>query len=59
MQAYKRNLPRKGVPVDTSGDGQVDSLAVDFSGDGKFDTIVTDEHSEKVREERGGAGGAW
>ncbi|EKX46752.1 hypothetical protein GUITHDRAFT_138098 [Guillardia theta CCMP2712] len=46
--AYKRNQPRRGVPVDTSGDGRVDSLAVDFTGDGKIDTIVTDEHSGKV-----------
>jgi hypothetical protein len=47
-QAYRRNMPKAGIPVDTTGDGKVDSLAVDITGDGKVDLILTDVHSQRV-----------
>jgi len=47
-EVYKTNVPKAGIPVDTNGNGIVDSLAVDFTGDGRVDTIVKDEHSERV-----------
>eukprot|EP00961_Rhodomonas_salina_P064773 871641-Rhodomonas_salina.1 len=48
IRVYKTNVPKAGIPVDTNGNGIVDSLAVDFTGDGRVDTIVKDEHSERV-----------
>ena len=47
-QAYRRNMPKAGIPVDTTGDGKVDSLAVDITGDGKVDLILSDVHSQRV-----------
>jgi len=46
--AYRRNQPKRGIPVDTSGDGKVDSLAFDITGDGKVDLIISDAHSQQV-----------
>jgi len=47
-RVYKRNMPKRGIPIDTSGDGLVDSLAFDVSGNGKVDLIITDDYSEKL-----------
>ena len=47
-RVYKRNMPKRGIPIDTSGDGSVDSLAYDTNGDGKVDLIITDDHSKQV-----------
>jgi hypothetical protein len=47
-QAYRRNIPKVGIPVDTTGDGKVDSLAVDITGNGKVDLILSDVHSQQV-----------
>eukprot|EP00277_Geminigera_cryophila_P008054 CAMPEP_0179433838 /NCGR_PEP_ID=MMETSP0799-20121207/18178_1 /TAXON_ID=46947 /ORGANISM="Geminigera cryophila, Strain CCMP2564" /LENGTH=604 /DNA_ID=CAMNT_0021212069 /DNA_START=117 /DNA_END=1931 /DNA_ORIENTATION=+ len=49
---YRRNQPKRGIPVDTSGDGQVDSLAFDITGDGKVDLIISDAHSAQVALEK-------
>jgi len=47
-QAYRRNMPKAGIPVDTTGDGKADSLAVDITGDGKVDLILSDVHSQRL-----------
>ena len=45
-------MPKRGIPIDTSGDGSVDSLAFDVSGDGKVDLIITDDHSGQIAKEK-------
>ena len=53
-QVYRRNIPKKGIPVDTSGDGRADSLAVDITGNGRVDLILSDSHSQQVALQREG-----
>ena len=53
-QVYRRNVPKTGIPVDTTGDGRADSLAVDITGNGRVDLILSDSHSQQVALKREG-----
>lgn len=53
-QVYRRNVPKTGIPVDTTGDGRADSLAVDITGNGRVDLILSDSLSQQVALKREG-----
>ena len=42
---------RFAVQVDTTGDGEIDTIFMDTTGDGEFDTVITFEEEEKKEEE--------